>query len=147
MTALVITEYENLSIKDETLRVVTAAKKLSSEVWLAVLGHEMEKVVSEACFIDGISKVLVVDHEKLKHFIPEIWAFQFLDILEANADIRSILISSSSLGKDLLPRIAGMHDEEQLTDVIEIISENDFLRPIYAGNLVSRVSTAQKRKN
>ena len=34
MTALVITEYENFSIKDETLRVVTAAKKLSSEVWL-----------------------------------------------------------------------------------------------------------------
>ena len=37
-----------------------------------------------------------------------------------------------------------MHNEEQLTDVVEIISQNDFLRPIYAGNLVSRVSTEQK---
>ena len=39
-----------------------------------------------------------------------------------------------------------MQDEEQLTDVIEIISQNDFLRPIYAGNLVSRVSTEQKKE-
>ena len=146
MTALVIAEYENFSIKDETLRVVTAAKKLSGEVWLAVLGYEMERVVNEACCIEGISKVLVIDHEKLKHFIPEVWSFQFLDLLKTNTEISSILISSSSLGKDLLPRIAGMHDEEQLTDVVEIISQNDFLRPIYAGNLVSRVSTEQKRK-
>ena len=103
-------------------------------------------MVNEACCIQGVSKVLVIDHEKLKHFISEVWAFQLLEILETNAEIGSILISNSSLGKDLLPRIAGMHDEEQLTDVVEIISKNDFVRPIYAGNLVSRVSTTQKRK-
>ena len=146
MTALVIAEYEDFSIKNETLRVVTAAKQLSDEVWLAVLGHEIENVVNEACRIEGVSKVLVIDHVKLKQYIPEVWGFQFLDILERNATIGSILMSSSSLGKDLLPRIAGMHDEEQLTDVIEIISHNDFLRPIYAGNLVSRVSMTQERK-
>ena len=75
--ALVIAEYENFSIKDETLRVVTA-KKLSTEVWLAVLGYEMERAANEACSIEGVSKVLVIDHEKLKHFIPEVWAFNSL---------------------------------------------------------------------
>ena len=145
MTALVIAEYDS-SIKDETLRVVTAARNLSEEVWLIILGNEIESVVNHGCSIEGISKVIVIEHEKLQHFIPEVWAHQFSGILGANADIGSVLMSSSSCGKDLLPRIAGMHDEEQLTDVIEIISQNDFIRPIYAGNLMSRVTTSQKRK-
>ncbi len=145
MTALVIAEYES-SIKDETLRVVTAAKNLSNEVWLVILGYELEKILNDGRSIEGVDKVFIIEHEQLKQFISEVWAHQISILLDANSNIDTILMSSSSQGKDLLPRIAGMHDEEKLTDVIEIISQNDFVRPIYAGNLHSRVTTSQKRK-
>ena len=146
MTALVIAEYEDSVIKDETLRIVSAAKNLSDEVWLVILGNNLKELERQGCSIDGVKKVLIVEDEKLSSFVPEIWANQFLDIMDKNRNIKSVLMSSSSQGKDLLPRIAGMCNEEQLTDVVEIISSNEFVRPIYAGNLLSRVITSQKIK-
>ena len=144
MTALVIAEHKLDKINDETLRAISAASKLSDNVNLLILGNNLQKVVSHAKAIETIKKVLVIEHEDLADYQAEAWADQVTEVLIKTEKIKFILISNSSLGKDLLPRIASYHDSEQISDVVEIIDDRTFLRPIYAGNLLSKVSSKQE---
>ena len=144
MTALVIAEHKLDNINDETLRAISAASKLSNNVNLLILGNNLQKVVSHAKAIETIKKVLVIEHEDLADYQAEVWADQVTEVLIKTEKIKFILISNSSLGKDLLPRIASYHDSEQISDVVEIIDDRTFLRPIYAGNLLSKVSSKQE---
>ena len=144
MTALVIAEHKLDKINDETLRAISAASKLSDNVNLLILGNNLQKVVSHAKAIETIKKVLVIEHEDLADYQAEVWADQVTEVLIKTEKIKFILISNSSLGKDLLPRIASYHDSEQISDVVEIIDDRTFLRPIYAGNLLSKVSSKQE---
>ena len=144
MTALVIAEHKLDKINDETLRAISAASKLSDNVNLLILGNNLQKVVSHAKAIETIKKVLVIEHEDLADYKAETWADQVTEVLIKTEKIKFVLISNSSLGKDLLPRIASYHDSEQISDVVEIIDDRTFLRPIYAGNLLSKVSSKQE---
>ena len=144
MTVLVIAEHKLDKINDETLRAISAASKLSDNVNLLILGNNLQKVVSHAKAIETIKKVLVIEHEDLADYQAEVWADQVTEVLIKTEKIKFILISNSSLGKDLLPRIASYHDSEQISDVVEIIDDRTFLRPIYAGNLLSKVSSKQE---
>ena len=144
MTALVIAEHKLDNINDETLRAISAASKLSNNVNLLILGNNLQKVVSHAKAIETIKKVLVIEHEDLADYQAEVWADQVTEVLIKTEKIKFILISNSSLGKDLLPRIASYHDSEQISDVVEIIDDCTFLRPIYAGNLLSKVCSEQE---
>ena len=132
MTVLVIAEYKLGKINDETLRAISAASKLSDDVTLLILGNNLQKVVLHAKAIETIKKVLVIEHEDLADYQAEAWADQVTEVLIKTEKIKFILISNSSLGKDLLPRIASYHDSEQISDVVEIIDDRTFLRPIYA---------------
>ena len=144
MTALVIAEHKLDKINDETLRAISAASKLSDNVNLLILGNNLQKVVSHAKAIETIKKILVIEHEDLADYKAEAWADQVTEVLIKTEKIKFILISNSSLGKDLLPRIASYHDSEQISDVVEIIDDCTFLRPIYAGNLLSKVCSEQE---
>ncbi len=146
MTALIIAEHNNKNMNKETRHVVKAAKLIDPDLWVVVMGSESISVCKEAALINGVSKILHIQNECLKDQLPEICSIQINEILKKNNEINAVLISTSTYGKELLPRIAALQNMNQISDVAEIHSPNIFLRPIYAGNLMSKVKCLEKIK-
>ena len=140
MAVLVIAEHDNNILKTSTLNTITAAAKLSDDIHLLILGKDIETISNNAKFIHPIKKVLKCDNSKLENFIPELSAPIISNIANGYSHI---LAPASTFGKNLLPRVSALLDVTQISDVIEIKSENTFVRPIYAGNAISHVETNQ----
>ena len=105
-----------------------------------ILGKDIETLSNNAKTIHPIKKVLKCDNSKLENFIPELSAPIISNIASGYSHI---LAPASTFGKNLLPRVSALLDVTQISDVIEIKSENTFVRPIYAGNAISHVETNQ----
>jgi electron transfer flavoprotein alpha subunit len=140
MAVLVIAEHDNNILKTSTLNTITAAAKLSDDIHLLILGKNIETLSNNAKTIHPIKKVLKCDNSKLENFIPELSAPIISNIANGYSHI---LAPASTFGKNLLPRVSALLDVTQISDVIEIKSENTFVRPIYAGNAISHVETNQ----
>lgn len=140
MAVLVIAEHDNNILKTSTLNTITAATKLSDDIHLLILGKDIETLSNNAKTIHPIKKVLKCDNSKLENFIPELSAPIISNIASGYSHI---LAPASTFGKNLLPRVSALLDVTQISDVIEIKSENTFVRPIYAGNAISHVETNQ----
>ena len=140
MAVLVIAEHDNSILKTSTLNTITAATNLSDDIHLLILGKDIETLSNNAKTIHPIKKVLKCDNSKLENFIPELSAPIISNIANGYSHI---LAPASTFGKNLLPRVSALLDVTQISDVIEIKSENTFVRPIYAGNAISHVETNQ----
>ena len=140
MAVLVIAEHDNNILKTSTLNTITAATKLSDDIHLLILGKDIETLSNNAKTIHPIKKILKCDNSKLENFIPELSAPIISNIANGYSHI---LAPASTFGKNLLPRVSALLDVTQISDVIEIKSENTFVRPIYAGNAISHVETNQ----
>ena len=140
MAVLVIAEHDNNILKTSTLNTITAATKLSDDIDLLILGKDIETLSNNAKTIHPIKKILKCDNSKLENFIPELSAPIISHIANGYSHI---LAPASTFGKNLLPRVSALLDVTQISDVIEIKSENTFVRPIYAGNAISHVETNQ----
>ena len=140
MAVLVIAEHDNSILKTSTLNTITAATNLSDDIHLLILGKDIETISNNAKFIHPIKKVLKCDNSKLENFIPELSAPIISNIANGYSHI---LAPASTFGKNLLPRVSALLDVTQISDVIEIKSNNTFVRPIYAGNAISHVETNQ----
>jgi len=140
MAVLVIAEHDNNILKTSTLNTITAAAKLSDDIHLLILGKDIETLSNNAKTIHPIKKILKCDNSKLENFIPELSAPIISNIANGYSHI---LAPASTFGKNLLPRVSALLDVTQISDVIEIKSENTFVRPIYAGNAISHVETNQ----
>ena len=140
MAVLVIAEHDNNILKTSTLNTITAATKLSDDIHLLILGKDIETLSNNAKTIHPIKKVLKCDNSKLENFIPELSAPIISNIANGYSHI---LAPASTFGKNLLPRVSALLDVTQISDVIEIKSNNTFVRPIYAGNAISHVETDQ----
>ena len=140
MAVLVIAEHDNSVLKTSTFNTITAAMKLSDDIHLLVIGKNIETLSNNAKLIHPIKKILKCDNVKLENFIPELSAPIISSIAK---DYTHILAPASTFGKNLLPRVSAMLDVTQISDVIDIKSENSFVRPIYAGNAISHVETDQ----
>jgi electron transfer flavoprotein alpha subunit len=143
MSVLVIAEHENGSLKSETSKTVTAASKINSNVTVLVLGQNVETVASEAAQISGVSKVLVVDNSVFDNMLAETVA-EF--IASIASDYTHILASATTTGKNFLPRVAALLDKAQISDIVDVIDENTFKRPIYAGNAIATVKSLESLK-
>jgi len=140
MAVLVIAEHDNSALKTSTFNTITAAMKLSDDIHLLVIGKNIETLSNNAKLIHPIKKILKCDNAKLENFIPELSAPIISSIAK---EYTHILAPASTFGKNLLPRVSAMLDVTQISDVIDIKSENSFVRPIYAGNAISHVETDQ----
>lgn len=145
MTILVIAEHDNASLKPETAKVITAAKVLGGDIHVLVAGHACAEVGSQVQKLDVVAQVLLADNAAYEAHLAENIAKLVADIASGN-QYSYILAPASSQGKDLLPRVAALLDVAQISDVVEIVSDDTFVRPIYAGNALATVKSLDSQK-
>ena len=143
MSILVIAEHDNDELKGATLNTITAAKEIGPDIELLVVGFSCDAVVEKACLIPGISKVLVADKEAYKNFLAENIGSL---VAEIGSDHSHILASATSNGKNFMPRVAALLDVAQISEIISVLSEDTFERPIYAGNCIATVKSSDSIK-
>jgi electron transfer flavoprotein alpha subunit len=143
MAALVIAEHDNASIKGATLNTVTAAAACGGDVHVLVAGHNAAEAAKAAAQIAGVAKVLHADGEQFAHGLAENVAAQVLAIA---GNYSHILFAATAGGKNIAPRVAAKLDVAQLSDVTKVVSADTFERPIYAGNAIATVQSADKVK-
>ena len=143
MTALVIAEHDNASIKAATLNTVTAALACGGDVHVLVAGEGAAAAAEAASKIAGVAKVLHADGASLKDGLAENLAAQVLAIASSYSHI---LFPATASGKNVAPRVAAKLDVAQLSDITKVVSADTFERPIYAGNAIATVQSADAVK-
>ena len=143
MAVLVLAEHDNNGLKDATLHTISAARVLSDEVHVLVAGAGCRGVAEACAKIEGVSKVLLVDHSLYEHPLAE--AFESL-LVGLASDYDALLAASTTTGKNVMPRVAAALDVAQISDIVSIESGDTFKRPIYAGNAIQTVRSSDSKK-
>jgi len=143
MAVLVVADNDNTSLKDNTHKTVTAAKALSSDVDVLVMGKGVGAVAAEAAKIEGVRKVLVAESDALGKQIAEAMSATVL-ALAPNYD--AILVPATSVGKNFTPRVAAKLDVAPISEIVQVVSPDTFVRPIYAGNALETVQSSDPKK-
>ncbi|MBQ0934935.1 electron transfer flavoprotein subunit alpha/FixB family protein [Ideonella paludis] len=143
MTILVIAEHDNASLKGATLNTVMAATQCGGDVHVLVAGHNAGAAAAAAAQVAGVAKVLHADAAHLADGLAENVAAQVLAIA---ASYSHILFPSTASGKNVAPRVAAKLDVAQISDITKVVSADTFERPIYAGNAVATVQSADAVK-
>ena len=143
MTILVIAEHDNASLKPATLNTVTAALQCGADVHVLVAGFNAGAAASAAAQVAGVAKVLHIDADHLAHGIAENVTAQILAIASGYSHI---LFAATASGKNIAPRLAAKLDVAQISDITKVISADTFERPIYAGNAIATVQSADGTK-
>ncbi len=142
MKTLVIAEHNNTELSAATLSVVEAAKKLGKDIDILVAGDSASTVLDRAKSIEGVSLVLSFNDSRFANEIAEDLAECIISVAE---DYSYFLASSSTTGKNNLPRAAALMDLQQISEVIEIIDDKTFKKPIYAGSCIATVKSDQEK--
>lgn len=138
MTALVIAEHDNITLKAATLTTVAAAGQCGDEVHLLVAGFQAAAVAEEAARAAGVTKVLYADAPGLQHGLAENLAAQ---VLALAVGYSHILFPATAFGKNIAPRVAALLDVAQVSDIIKVLTADTFERPIYAGAAIATVQS------
>jgi electron transfer flavoprotein alpha subunit len=133
MKVLAIAEHDNHELLPATLHTVNAAKQIG-DTDLLVVGHNCQEVIDNASKVEGIKQVLYCNNEMYKNLIAENLSVLIKSIAQ---NYSHILFSNTANGKNTAPRLAALLDVMIVPDIIEIIDENTFKRPIYAGNAIA----------
>lgn len=143
MTSLVIAEHDNASIKGATLNTVTAAAACGGDVHVLVAGHNAGEAAKAAAAIAGVAKVIHADAAYFEHGLAENVAAQVLAIA---SNYSHIVFPATASGKNIAPRVAATLDVGQISDITKVESPDTFERPIYAGNAIATVQSADATK-
>ena len=143
MTALVIAEHDNQSLKSATLNAVTAAAACGGDVHVLVAGENAQAAADAAAKIAGVAKVLLADGASLKDALAENVAAQVLQIA---GHYSHIVFPATASGKNVAPRVAAKLDVAQISDITKVVSSDTFERPIYAGNAIATVQSVDRVK-
>ena len=143
MAVLVIADHDGAAVRDTTHKTVTAAKAISGEVDVLVLGKGAQAVADAAARIDGVRKVLLAEGEGVSHGLAEAVEATVVP-LAANYD--AVLVPANTDGKNYAPRIAAKLDVSPISDIVEVVSADTFVRPIYAGNALETIQTSDAKK-
>ncbi|KDP39073.1 hypothetical protein JCGZ_00830 [Jatropha curcas] len=143
VSTLVVAEHEGGAIKAPSLSAIEAAKALGGDNSISILvagsGPSLHEAASSAASCHpSISQVLVADSDKFTHSLAEPWA-RLVHLVQQKGGYSHIVAASNSFGKNILPRAAALLDVSPITDVVNISSSSQFVRPIYAGNALCTV--------
>jgi electron transfer flavoprotein alpha subunit len=143
MAVLVIADHDNSAVRDTTNKTVTAALAISPEVDILVMGEGAESAAEAAAKIAGVRKVLLAQSPELGRLLAEAVADLVVPLMEG---YEALLTPATAAGKNFSPRIAALLDVMQISDVIEVVDANTFVRPIYAGNALDTVQSSDAKK-
>ncbi|AYG61835.1 electron transfer flavoprotein subunit alpha/FixB family protein [Rhizobium jaguaris] len=143
MTILLLADHDNSSLSDQTAKALTAASKIGSDIHVLVAGKDAKAAADAAAKLSGVSKVLLAESDELANNLAEPLA-DLIVSLAAGYD--TIITAATSVGKNVMPRVAALLDVAQVSEIIEVISADTFKRPIYAGNAIQTVQATDAKK-
>jgi len=143
MTILVIAEHDNAQLKSGTLNTVAAAARMGGDVHVLVAGHNARAVADAAAQISGVTKVMLADAPQLADGLAENLAAQVLAVASSYSHI---VFAATASGKNVAPRVAAKLDVAQISDIVAVDAPDTFQRPIYAGNAIATVQSADAVK-
>ncbi|MBY5776750.1 electron transfer flavoprotein subunit alpha/FixB family protein [Rhizobium leguminosarum] len=143
MTILLLADHDNASLSDQTAKALTAAAKIGGDIHVLVAGKAAKPAAEQAAKLAGVSKVLLAESDELANNLAEPLADL---IVSLSASYDTIISAATSVGKNVLPRVAALLDVAQVSEIIEVISPDTFKRPIYAGNAIQTVQASDAKK-
>ena len=143
MATLLIADHDNKAVNDSTMKALTAALALGAPVVILVAGKGCAAAGDSAAKLVGVTKVLVADDASLDHMLAEPVAALVAGIAK---EYGAIVAPATTSGKNIMPRLAALIDVMQISDVMKIVSPDTFERPIYAGNAIQTVQSADAVK-
>ncbi len=143
MTILVIAEHDNATVKGATLNTIAAAQKIGGDIHVLIAGHNAQAAADAAAKIAGVSKVLLADAPQLAAGLAENVEATVLEIAK---DYSHIVAPATAYGKNIAPRVAAKLDVAQISEITAVVSPDTFERPIYAGNAIATVQSADPIK-
>jgi electron transfer flavoprotein alpha subunit len=143
MSVLVIAEHDGKQLRPGTTNTVTAAAKIGGDIVVLVVGHQCVAAAQAAAKVAGVKKVLLADAPHYAGGVAENVAALVLTIA---AQYTHILAPATGFGKNFMPRLAALLDVQQVSDISAVVSADTFVRPIYAGNALATVQSADKVK-
>jgi electron transfer flavoprotein alpha subunit len=143
MAVLVIAEHDNQALKAATLNTVTAGARLGDDVHILVAGHGCRTVAEQACRVAAVAKVLLAEAEHYAHPLAENLTPLVVRLARGYSHL---LAPATTVGKNLMPRVAALLDVAQVSEIVAIESPDTFVRPIYAGNVLATVRSTDSVK-
>jgi len=141
MAVLLLAEHDNRTLALATAKALTAARAFGGDVDILVAGQNCRAVAEEAAKLDGVRKVLLAEASHLAQRLAEEVAATVQPLMK---DYSVLLAPTTTMGKNVLPRVAALLDVAQISDIIEVKSPTTFVRPVYAGNALETVETRDK---
>ncbi len=138
MTSLVLLEYDGGAIKQPSRSAVAAAQKLG-EIHVLVAGTEAAPAAAAAAKLPGVAKVLIADAPAFDHALAEPLAALLVSLAPAYSHL---LAATTAVGKNIMPRVAALLDVQPISDIADVVDADTFVRPIYAGNALATVKSA-----
>ena len=143
MSVLLIAEVNGGDLAlDATAKALSAAKRLGP-VTVLVAGAGVDGAATAAAGLDGVARVLKADDAAYAHALAEPLSDL---VLSLSGGVTHIVAPSTAAAKNALPRIAALLDVMILSDVTGVVDADTFERPIYAGNAIQTVKSADKVK-
>jgi electron transfer flavoprotein alpha subunit len=134
---LIVAEHDGARLNPSTAKCVTCARALpQAEIVIAVLAADGAAVSTQAAALEGVTRVMRVDHPANAHALAATWAPQIVSLAQGYTHV---LGPSTTFGKDLMPRVAALLGVPQVSDVMAVESAQKFRRPVYAGNAILTV--------
>lgn len=143
MTILLIAEHDNETLSDQTAKAMTAAVQIGSDVHVLVAGDGAKGVADQASRLSGASRVLLAEAPELLERLAEPMAALIVSLAEG---YDALVAPATTMGKNVMPRVAALLDVMQISDIIAVDGADTFQRPIYAGNAIQTVQATDARK-
>ncbi|MGK2741057.1 electron transfer flavoprotein subunit alpha/FixB family protein [Tepidicaulis sp. LMO-SS28] len=143
MTTLLIADHNNQALGDATAKALTAAKELGGDVHILVAGEGCAAVGEAAAKLNGVAKVLVADDAQYGHNLAEPTAALIVSLA---GSYDALVAPATTVGKNIMPRVAALLDVMQISDITGVVSADTFERPIYAGNALQTVKSNDAKK-
>ena len=143
MAVLVLAEHDNAGLGSATLNAIAAAQRMDSEVDVLVAGHQCDAVAQAAAAVPGVRRVRCADDSRYANGLAENVAALLVDLAPEYGHVTAAATKS---GKNVLPRAAALLDVACVSDIMEVVSPDTFVRPIYAGNALATVQSTDAIK-